>query len=192
MDIENLKKNGARPELIRVAEYCKHLAGSRVMPRLRQLSLTDMLWVLEHIFLVDVLRDEDDYRFSLFGNHVRKIYGTDFSGKLLSSVNNANSRNLFRATYNAVVATQTALYLRGKYCWPTQEIDVERLLIPLADDNGHLSTILGVLYADIPEEALTQYPENGPAFFIPSNAGGYGTAPTPAGKADAPSTAPRD
>jgi hypothetical protein len=45
---------------------------------------------------------------------------------------------------------------------------MERLLIPLADDNGRLVTILGVVYTDFPDEHLAQFAENGPAFFIPS------------------------
>jgi hypothetical protein len=126
--------------------------------------------------LVDVLRDEDDYYFSLFGDLMKKMYGADFTNLRLSSVGNANLRNLLRATYNAVVATQTPLYLRGKYCWPTQEIDVERLLVPLADDNDRLVSILGVVYTDVPEEHLVQFAGNGPALFIPSHTKGHDKA----------------
>ncbi len=169
MHFDDLVESGGRPELIRMAEYCDRLAGSRTMPRCRDISLCEVLWALGHIFLVDVLRDEDDYLFTLFGDAMKKMYGADFTGLRLGTVGNANLRNLLRATYNAVVATQTPLYLRGKYCWPTQEIDVERLLIPLADDRGHMVTILGVVYTNVPDEFLLQFAGNGPALFVPSD-----------------------
>ena len=167
MDIEEILRGEARDEILRIARYCQNLAGNRPMARRSELSLHDMLWVLPHAFLIEVLADEDDYQFTLYGDQMRRMYGADFTGLKLSTVGNENLRNLLRATYNAVVATQTPQYLRGKYEWPTQEIGIERLLIPLADDKDRLATILGVVYADIPDAELARFAGVGPALFIP-------------------------
>lgn len=182
VNIENIKQEGARAELVRVAEYCKGLAGEHGMPRRQALSLYDMLWVLPHCFLIDVVSDEPDYLFRFMGSIMSRMYGADFTGLRLSGVGNANMRNLLRATYNAALATQTPLYLRGKYTWPAQEIDVERLLVPLADERGHHASVLGVVFTDAPEDQLDRLAGFGPALFVPSHPKAHKPGPAPKGE----------
>ncbi len=170
MDFSKLDENIAHPDLVRFAKYCDTLAGDQRMPNRQSLRLSKVPWMAGHIFLVDVLREEGDYYFSLFGILMTKMYGTDFTGQRLSAVGNAELDNAIRTTYDTVVATQAPLYWRGKYRWASQEIKVERLLVPLSDDSGCLSTILGAVCTNVPMDVIALFAGEGPALLVPDDA----------------------
>jgi hypothetical protein len=172
MDFTKLLEDGTHPGLVRFAHHCDNLAGGRRMPFRRDFHMSDVPWMMGHIFLADVLGEKNDYFFSVSGELMKSMYGADFQNRRLSEVGDADRRNILRATYNAVVATETPLYLRGRYVWPDRSICIERLLVPLSDDYGHLSTILGAVFADVPDEMLILFTGEGPARFVPDPVAG--------------------
>lgn len=154
------------PGIIRFAQYCIDLAGDDPLPRRSQFRPTRVSSIMGYLFLIDVLADDNDYFFSLFGTHMSILYGEDLTGKRLSQIGDANLQGFLRSTYDRVVATRKPLYLRGRYAWDDRSVDIERLLMPMTDDNGKLTTIFGVAIPDVPAETLLVFAGQGAAKLV--------------------------
>ncbi len=171
MDTAKLTEGFAHLELLRFAKHCKELAGDREMLRLRDFHPTDVLWILGSLYVIEVLSDEADYRFKIFGSMMTAIYGMDFTGWRLSElpdhVLHREMRAYLHAIYDATVARRAPLLLRGKLRWNNTDIDTERLMIPLAEDDGHLSTILVAVHSNIPVGLPAAFRETGAPGLMP-------------------------
>lgn len=166
MDFGRLFEDKVHPDLVHLARYCQSLAGDREMPRRQDFRPSQAPSILEGLFLVDVLPGENDYYFSLFGAQISMMYGFDMTKRRLSTLEVADVREAVRKTYDEIVKIRRPVYLRGKYTWPGQELPVERLLIPLADDEGRLATILGAVHTDAPSDQMFLYTGLGPALLV--------------------------
>lgn len=144
MDFEPLYEKQIHPNIARVAQYCQDLAGDKTFPNRRDFRPSAVRSIIGYVFLIDILPEDDDYYFSLFGVHMATLYGMDLSKKRLSKIGDENVRGFLRKTYDTVAASRSFQYLRGRYTWPTRSVEIERLLVPMADDEGRLTTILGV------------------------------------------------
>lgn len=152
MNFEPLFAQQIHLDIRGTAQYFLDISQDRELPRRRDFRPAKVRPVLGYIFLIDVL--PDDYRFSLFGEHMSMLYGENLTNKRLSDVGDEKLRGFLRKTYDAVVAARSFQYLRGKYTWPDRSVPIERLLVPMADDAGKLSTIFGLTIPDIPEGTL--------------------------------------
>lgn len=152
MNFEPLFERQIHPGIARAAQYFLDISHDRELPRRRDFRPTNVRSILGYVFLIDVL--PSDYRFSLFGEHMAMLYGTNLSNTLLSVVGDEKLRGFLRKTYDAVVAARSFQYLRGRYTWPDRSVPIERLLVPMADDAGKLSTIFGLTIPDIPNGTL--------------------------------------
>ncbi|MBU6299240.1 MAG: PAS domain-containing protein [Alphaproteobacteria bacterium] len=176
MDSRELVERGAHCSLVKLAAHCERLAGGRDMPYRRDFRASQVPWVFESLFLLDVLHDENDYYFRLTGGLMEKAYGATLTGQRLSAIAGAGLQESLRASYDTVVATRAPLYVRGKYRWPNREMEVERLLIPLADADGRLSTILGAVHAPVSADLLVLLAGVGPATFVPAERPEFGNS----------------
>lgn len=144
MDFEPIFEKHIHPGIARAAQYCLDLSDGRPYPRRADFRPTRVRSILGYIFLIDILPEANDYHFSLFGTHISVLYGMDLTGKRVSQVDDDNVRVFLRNTYDAVVASKSVQYLRGRYTWPNKSVDIERLLVPMSDEAGNLSSIFGV------------------------------------------------
>lgn len=167
MDISTLCEKKLHPDIARFAQYCADLAGDRDMPRRSEFRPGRVSSMLGYIFLVDIIFETDDYRYSLFGVHLPKLYGIDLGGKKLSEVDDASARAFFRKTYDQVVEDGRPQYVSGQYVWPDRVIGVERLLVPMANDEGRLSSIIGLVIPDIPSDVLVVFAGVGMSRIVP-------------------------
>lgn len=152
MNFEPLFEQRIHPSIARAAQYCLDLSQDRELPRRRDFRPANIRSILGYIFLIDVL--PDDYGFGLAGEHMATLYGATLKGKRLSEIEDEKLRHHLAQTYDAVVGARSYQYLRGRYTWPDRSIPIERLLVPMTDDTGKLSTIFGFTIPDIPQDTL--------------------------------------
>jgi hypothetical protein len=169
MDCTKLAQGAVHPELLRFATHCDELAGGREMLRRRDFHPADVPWMLGSLYVVEVL--SDDYRFKIFGSVMTTVYGNDFTGWRLSeiplSIMHPAMRAYLHSRYDDLVACRGPLFQHGKMVWKNAEIDTERLMIPLMEDDGRLSEILVAVFCDIPEDFLAVFRTTGAPDLIP-------------------------
>lgn len=168
MNFGNLLARNVRPEIIGLARYVTELAGDERLPRRSRFNPSCVRAVRDYIYLIKILRDEHDYFYdSLQGRRMPVLFGCDMEGKRLSELKDADQRMALRRTYDRVVATEQPLFLRARYRWPHRKsIAIERLLIPMASDDGVLSAICGISIPEVPDIDLEMYAGQGPAHLV--------------------------
>jgi hypothetical protein len=163
MDFEPLLSVPLHPAIAEAVRYFQVLAPGDTLPKRHDFRPTRVPGLFGFYFLLDVLEDGKDYRFSLTGERVSLLFGTDGTHKRLSEIGDEPHCARLKKTYDAVVASRSFQYVRGRYVWPERAINIERLLLPMASNDGHLDTILGVTVPDTPLDMLNLCWENGAA-----------------------------
>jgi hypothetical protein len=164
MRFGNLFARSIHPETAGLVYYIQELAGDADMPRRSQLDLSRLGLITHYLYLVDVLQQEDDYRFSFWGSRMTILFGNDLHGRRLSDIADLDVRDSVRQTYDHVVETGEPLFMRAEYAWPGGKyVPIERLLLPMATDDGQLGAICGVSVPDIADADLEMYAGYGPA-----------------------------
>ncbi len=152
MNLEPLFQQQIHPGIARAAQHFLDISQGRELPRRSDFRPTKVRSILRNVFLVEVL--PGDYRFSLFGEHMSMLCGANQTNKHLSELGDEKLRGVLFKCYDAVVAARSFQYLRGRYVWPDRSIRIERLLVPMADDAGKLSSIFGVTIPHVSEGTL--------------------------------------
>lgn len=164
MKFGNLFARPIHPETAGLAHYSQELAGNADMPRRSQLDLRRLGVITHYLYLVDILKPENDYRFSFWGSRMTILIGYDLNGKCLSDVSDPTVRESVHRTYDRVVETRKPLFMRAEYAWPGgRYVPIERLLIPLASEDGRLTAICGASIPDIADADLEMFAGYGPA-----------------------------
>ena len=167
MKFGNLFARQIHPETAGLARYIEELAQNEDMPRLSQLNLRRLGVITQYLYLVDVLRQENNYRFSFWGSRMTILIGYDLREKCLSDVVDPEIRQSVWRTYDRVVETRKPSFMRAEYAWPGGKyLPIERLLVPMASDDGVLSAICGISVPDIADVDLEMYAGYGPARLI--------------------------
>lgn len=151
MDFEPLFDHPIHPSIARAAQYFHDISADHELPRRRDFRPARVRSLLGHIFLIDVLPEENDYKYSLYGVHMTVLYGEDLTDTRISQMRDENLRTLLLKKYAALCAARTYQYTRGRYVWPNRSVDIQRLLVPMADNDGQLTTIFGIIVPDVPE-----------------------------------------
>lgn len=139
----------AHPDLTRLLAYCRDLAGDRDLPRKSEFRPARIRWLLEHIYLVDVLNGGADYRCRLWGLFWETIVAHDFAGMRLSELENVGQFTYLRAEYDAIVAARQPCYKVGRVVWPDNaSLEYARVIVPFTDDAGAVSMLLSAAITD--------------------------------------------
>jgi hypothetical protein len=154
MDIEPLLLSPVDPGIALAARYMQELAAGSALPKRQDFRPSQVRPVLGYIFLIDILPDLDDFRYSLLGEHIRILYGIEATNMRMSQLGHEAQFAILRKTYQAVIKAQSFHYLRGRYTWPDRFVAIERLLVPMTDNDGHLNSIFGISIPDAPTDAL--------------------------------------
>lgn len=163
MDLEPLFRRRIHPGIARAAQYCLDLAATRELPRRSDLRPSAVRSILGNIFLIDVGPEPTPYFFKLFGSHMTVLYGADLTGKNLDQFWDVQLKACLRSTYDTVVAERTFQYVRGQYKWTDRSVKIERLLVPMVDDEGRINTIFGVSVPDVSTGSLHLFAGSGAA-----------------------------
>lgn len=154
MNMEPIFTRRVHPGIARAAQHCLDLADRKDLPRRSDFRPSAVRSILGYIFLIDVVPGPDSYFFKLFGVHMSVLYGNDLTGKHLGQIDNEALRACLRGTYDAVVAGRTFQYIRGQYVWDDSSVGIERLLVPMTDDEGQINSIFGLAISDVSTDSL--------------------------------------
>ncbi|MDE2182471.1 MAG: PAS domain-containing protein [Alphaproteobacteria bacterium] len=168
MDFASVYEGAAHDDLVRFAQYCQALAGDRPMPLRRQFRPGDVRWLLGRLYVVDVIDAGKDFHFRVAGLLMKEIYGVDFEGRRLSEFPETGLSKALRANYDRIMQTKAALFQRAALCWPEHQINLQRLLVPFAGDDGALCSIVVGVHVDVPLESVVIFRGEGPGAFQPS------------------------
>jgi hypothetical protein len=148
MNFEPLLAGPLHPVIAEVARYFQTLAPGDALPKRHDFRPNHVRHALGYIFLVDVL--PGDYRWDLVGEKVGILFGTNRQDTHLSTMHPIELRNLLKPMYDGIVASRAFHYCRGRYTWPNRSVPIERLLVPMTDDQGQVTSIFGVTIPTLP------------------------------------------
>jgi len=131
------------PQLARLLDYCRALAGQHALPLADDFRPRDVRWALGWISLIDVLDRGADFRFRLFGTMCQSVYGLDLTGKKLSEIERCGTFTGLRGNYEEVVNLRRPALKFVTFLWANgSEIGFERLLMPFVDREDEVCRIL--------------------------------------------------
>ncbi len=154
------------PEIAGLAHYAQELAGDAPLPRRSLFNPADIAAIADYVYMVEVLREENDYLFGYSGARMQALCGADLGGMRLSEVGDPALRRSQRETYDHVVEAGQPLYMRGYYVWSQKSVPIERLLIPMTTDDGVLNAICGMSIPEVAHIDLEKYTGSGPARLV--------------------------
>lgn len=168
INITGLKERDVHPMIADMARYACELAGKDPLPcRSRmKIDFAKMSAVLDNVFLVDVVSDGEDYYFKYFGETMHIMCGINLCGHLLSDVDDAGMRNSFKASYDEAVKSRAPLFLKGYYAWMRAKIPIERLLVPIVDEDGAVIALCGISVPLVGKDEVKRFAGKGPAKLI--------------------------
>jgi len=149
-------EKSVHPKIASLARYAAELAGPDLLPK-RDRAAIDLMRLselLDSMFLMEITDSGHDYYFKYWGELLPGICGANLCGTCLSEVNDIALRRTLKKSYDKVVEGRVPVYSRGFYVWPDTKVPVERLLIPLAGDNGKISAVCGIIIAGLSDRAL--------------------------------------
>jgi Uncharacterized protein conserved in bacteria len=167
MNFGNLFARNIRPEITGLARYALELAGDDPLPR-RSTFDPHRIWAIcDYIYLLEYLRDQNDYYCSYSGHGMPVLFGYELNGMHLSQFPDPELGMALRRTYDRVVETKKPLFMRARYTWTGRKsIAIERLLIPMAADDGELNSICGISIPEVAYIDLQKYAGRGPARLV--------------------------
>lgn len=131
------------PPLPFLLTYWSQLPRTRDIPLASAIDPHSMKSALGHVMLLDVLGRGEDFRYRVYGTNIAERSGFDMTGKRTSEIQTSGYvSKFFLAVYRAVAARRQYVYTQHN---PPTEVSAEtwdRLILPLADENGEVSRIL--------------------------------------------------
>jgi hypothetical protein len=167
MNFGNLFARNIRPEIAGLAHYAMELAGDSDLPRYSAFDPHRVWAICDYIYLLDVIDNGNDYYCSFSGKRMAVLFGYEFKGVRLSEFPDPELGMALRRTYDRVVETHNPSFMRARYAWPEKKsIFIERLLIPMAADDGQLNAICGISIPEVADVDIEMYAGHGPARLI--------------------------
>ena len=142
----------ARYDYLNDAKLSKALAywnmkrGTRLMPQKADIVPGEIKPILPNILLADVMENGTRFRCRLVGTGIVNAYGANITGKYvgetLPNIDDDFTLDLYRTSYRE----RLPVFSRGTYVAPTESsLVVNRLLLPLSDDDRLANVIMAVL-----------------------------------------------
>lgn len=126
-----------------LVEYWNAVRGDRPAPRRSEIEPRDIKRILPYVFILE-RQDQWTYRFRLAGTGLCNAYGTEFRRQNMASLWHDECRTNMTHILNDVTGSAAAGLL--EYTAETAEgrqVTFEMVLLPLAQDNGSLTRIIG-------------------------------------------------
>ncbi|PJK30947.1 hypothetical protein CVT23_03530 [Minwuia thermotolerans] len=124
-------------------DYWRGLPKTGGLPQARAVDPLAMKPALGYIMLLDVLDGGADFRYRVYGSRIAQHSGFDMTGKKTSEIGSSNYVSVFfLCMYRAAMIRREAVYTRHN---PAAHVSVrtwDRLLLPLAGDEGLVQRIL--------------------------------------------------
>jgi hypothetical protein len=133
------------PALVRFYDYWQSLCGSRPMPARREIDpLAAPRGFLPNIMLIDILHEQQRYRYRLIGSNIVTATGENRTGRFFDEVGFFQSYPTVFPHYEAVVKTGRPHYSPEPFTNFISQTayEAERLILPLSDDGRRVDTLL--------------------------------------------------
>jgi hypothetical protein len=140
--------------LRQLLDYWQRLKGDRSMPRKREFDPVDLpARVLPRLFLIEFLEGAANYRLRLMGTYLRDTYGREFTWcRLVDDEMPGVTKTTTYQLLGVMMKTGEPQYSLGPDRFRLKDTYslVEQVLLPLADDEGHLGFAVGAVdYPDM-------------------------------------------
>jgi hypothetical protein len=135
----------------RLFEWWQVRAGARAMPQRNELEPTELAWALGHFSLIEIGAD-GQFTYRVDGTHIAALTGIDMTGKRADLYPRARSRQLILDSYRELAATGRPLCIYMDTELDGRWVNLEILLLPLADAAGRVSHLMSAMAAkaDLP------------------------------------------
>ena len=130
------------PDLLRLLEYWRGKRGGRSFPRRADVDPLDLSFMLARIALTDVHDDPRRYRMRVIGSWWTQLSGLELTGTWVDDWPLASIRKLTVDTYEAVISGRAPLCARRDAWMDEKKLSYEILLLPLSEDDAHVSMIV--------------------------------------------------
>ncbi|WP_428246084.1 PAS domain-containing protein [Ferrovibrio sp.] len=120
------------PELRALYDYWRGKRQGRPFPARAEIEPLEIPRLLEHIGLIDVTGDGEDYHYRLVGTGIARAFGEDPTGRQVGASTGGSYANVIRDACRRCWETAQPVLFRGVY--RTREHNylwAERLLLPL-------------------------------------------------------------
>ena len=138
----------ARPAMVspRLRELHDHWLGMRAgrhMPSRADFDPVDVPRLLPHLLLFDVEPGTDRLKVRVAGTLVVEMYGGDYTGRYFDEIDFGDRRTAVLQGYSVCLRTRQP-YISEQTYWTPLKIArrVERLILPLSDDDATVTHIL--------------------------------------------------
>ncbi|KKJ78778.1 hypothetical protein WH95_01550 [Kiloniella litopenaei] len=116
------------------------------IPSREDISPAEMVSFLPNILLLDVQKEPLDFRFRLIGTRIVPLLNRDYTGELMSTIENLKSPNSVWKNCCKAVERAEPVYAFTPYVGPKKDIlDVEDLILPLASDGKNVNMLMIIL-----------------------------------------------
>lgn len=124
-------------------DYWNTMRAGRPAPLRSEIEPGAIRRVLPHVFILE-RQDEQNYRFRLAGTGLCSVYGMEFRGHNLLSMWENECHATLQQALNSVVANANVAIVEYTAATNDQrEATFEMILLPLAQDNGAITRVLG-------------------------------------------------
>ncbi|MBT7760860.1 MAG: PAS domain-containing protein [Rhodospirillaceae bacterium] len=143
--IDHIKNEGLRKLLV----YWLDLRNGASVPKRSQLDPIAIPWALAEIWLMQLDHDVGRFRFRLAGESVQTIFEQNLSGKTHQNLLDEEVAGIVEGKLTRVCSEPAICHEVGPiYTNTNRPGDGERLIMPLATDDGRNEFILGCTFYD--------------------------------------------
>lgn len=138
--LPDLDLSGATPLLLRGYDYWRSKRGVRIMPARGDIDPAEIVPLLPHIVLMDVLYDSKpgwplDFRYRLIGTHVDAQMNARYTGLCMSDLPHQKPPSRIWTSLATVTEAKTPRINRVPYVGPHRDfLSVVDMVMPMASD----------------------------------------------------------
>ena len=136
-----------RPPIVKARDYWLSLCGGRVMPARAEISPRDLVEILPHIGLVEMVPLQDgseDYAMRLMGGKIEEVFGR-LTGQPICTALPAETAARWRLVFDEVRGSHKPLAVTGRVGYDNlRHLKYELFIAPLGED-GVMRMILCTL-----------------------------------------------
>ena len=130
----------------RLLDWWQERAQGRAMPQRSDLEPTELGWALGHFSLIEVGLD-GQFTYRVDGTQIASLTGIDMTGKSADLYPRAHSRLLILDSYREIAASGRPLCIYMDTELDGRWVNIEILLLPLADAAGRVSHLISAMAA---------------------------------------------
>jgi hypothetical protein len=133
------------PLLRQLHTYWERKRGARLAPTRKEIDPAEIVRLLPHLFLIDAVGTEPRFRYRLIGTAVVELTGRDLTGHFVDENLEPAKFAALVEPYEAVIRQARPVAKHGRTIWieKRETLEVEVLLLPIADAQGTIALILG-------------------------------------------------